>query len=362
MRSVVHVLLSLTGSGATSFFRFMMTTFGPRPEFLAVALSNLQNATIYIRELAKLPSDEYARIQKFLGIPDVSDNSPIRVLEAVAVSLSNDDSDISETTAYVILKFIIENCLKYNVVEPLVQYLLICSRVEAIRVEIAKIDIWGQLYSRLKTERDSVLQLLQRLKLPTYEYGLSFLYRLLQIFNETRDRKVAEAIAEVLKQSDDFNLTPLVPFLKEGIRGSDPLLPLIIASGLGPKGYGIIADNGLWPALTGHLIAKQENVVIAIAKFVERILGFGGTFPFDPEFFATALNVLYAEDTPWSMCTKLVMLLVRSCKHKDIFVFLEKRKFGEYLRQLPWKYPNDSGAVFEILEETAEMLEQFYPV
>jgi hypothetical protein len=180
------------------------------------------------------------------------------------------------------------------------------------------------------------------------------------MFTESNHLSSAEAMAEVLKQSDEFDIEPLVPVLTHGLASPEPLLALTIASGLSPKGYARVADASLWEALAGHLLARQEDVVNAVAKFVMRVLDDGESFPFDPEFFVTVLNVLSAPDTPFSMCKNLIMLLVRACLHRPILVFLEKRQFGAYLVQLPWRYPDDSAAVFETIEKTATLLQRFH--
>jgi hypothetical protein len=66
----------------------MMATFGPRPEFLAIALSNLQHATMSVRELAHLRAEDYMKVEGVLGIRDVSDSPPAHDLESIAIALS----------------------------------------------------------------------------------------------------------------------------------------------------------------------------------------------------------------------------------------------------------------------------------
>jgi hypothetical protein len=51
---------------------------------------------------------------------------------------------------------------------------------------------------------------------------------------------------------------------------------------------------------------------------------------------------------------------VKSCLHRAILIFLEKKQFGAYRAQLPWRYPDDSGAVFETIETTATVLERLH--
>jgi hypothetical protein len=360
MESVLRVLLALPPTPATAFYKFMMKTFGPRPEFLPVSLSNVQYAILYCRELSKLKPAELARIRELLGIPEVMDGTPQRALDELSAALASEDAPVDNNAGWVMLKFVIENCLKYNVVEPFIQYLLVCSRAEALRSDIARVDIWSHLFYRIESEEKSVMLLLQRLPLPTFEVAQTFLTKLTEMFIATPERRIAEAIAEVLKQSDDFQIDVLTQLVAQGLNGTEPLLSLIIARGLGPRGFSMVAAPTLWATLSGHLLGREGDVLEAIAKFVERILGFGPSFPFDPEFFATILNVMYAPDTPYSMCKDLILLLARSSMHRPILVFLEKRKFGSYLMQLPWRYPSDSTAVFETLEKTAKILEEYY--
>jgi hypothetical protein len=180
-------------------------------------------------------------VKKLLSIPDTPGVAPGRVLEAVAGALANENSVVTDETALVILKFIVEDCIRSNVTGPLLQYLLICSRAVRTRPEIAKADIWGQIHQRMDTERAAALELLQRLTVPTYEYGMRFVQRLTQIFVETKAAQVADALSAVLSQNDEFQTDPLLPVLKEGLAGPDPLLYLVILTGLGPKGFARIS-------------------------------------------------------------------------------------------------------------------------
>jgi hypothetical protein len=306
---------------------------------------------------ARLHPEDLPKLRPLVGIPELSE---ARALDAVAAALAGDDAAVSPATALAILGFAVGNCLRYGVAGPLMHYLLICSRPGAVRANVATADIWGRVYDGLETDRGAVLVLLARLRLPTYECGMRFLQRLFHIFVDTHDPAVAEAIADVIAQNDDFMIAPLIRVIADGIRGRAPLLALVIARGLGPKGFAGIAGPALWAALTAHLRTRVAGVVNAIARFVQRLLEFETTFPFDPGFFATVLKVLYAPDTPFAMCKSLILLLAKACARRPILIFLQKRQFGEYLVQLPWRYPADSQDVFEMLEKTGAILQQYY--
>jgi hypothetical protein len=315
---------------------------------------------MYARELSRLPAEDYDRVKALLGLPDVG-VPPAPVLEDVAAALVDPGAPVAPATATVILHFLVMNCLRYNVPQPLLKYLVLCSQVPALRPEIGRVDIWGQLHAYLDADRETALELLRRLPMPSYEWAVHFLSRLLQIFVESRSPPVAAAIAAILSQGDDFPMEYIVAVVRDGLMSEEPLLALVIMRGFGPKGYTQLADANLWPVLTRHLGIGRPDVVDAIMQFVLRVLELGGSFPFDPDFFAMSLNLCYAQQTPFAVCKGVIAVLVRACMHRAILVFLEKRYFGSYLIQLPWRYPGDGAAVFETLEKCASQLNLLYP-
>jgi serine/threonine protein kinase len=360
METVLCIPPALDAGSVTAFFRFLMATFGPRPEFVAVAVSNVQLATMYTRELGRLPAEEYDLVKGLLGLPDVG-VTPGPVLEEVAAALIDQQSAITPAAATVVLHFLVANCLRYNVSGPLVKYLLLCSSVPELRPEIARFEIWGQLYYCIDTDREAVFELLQRLPLPSYAYGVHFLGRFLQIFIENHSQSVAAAMATILSQSDNFPVDQIVQVVRERLMSDEPLLALVIMRGFSPAAYAQLEDGNLWPILTRHLGIGRPDVIEALMRFVLRLLSLGESFPFDPDFFAMALNICYAPQTPFAVCKELIAMLMKASVHKGILVFLEKRYFGSYLMQLPWIYPNDSAAVFETLESCATQLSLLYP-
>jgi serine/threonine protein kinase len=359
METVLRVFGSLEGTRAASFFRFMIETFGPRPEFLSVALANVQHIALFCRKLSRLDDLDLVRVSGVIGIPDVPGVSRSQALEGVAAALANDDTEVSESAAVLILKFIVENCLRYDIYDPLVQYLLVCSRDDTVRQEMGKVDVWRHLESKFDRDRDSVLQLLRRVPLPGLEYGQRFLDRLLEVFVAAPSLDIAETIAAVLRQYEDLQIDSLVSLIVESVKGSQPLFGLVMASGICERGYEKIAVDDFWCVLGGHLKQRQPEVVEALGKLVGRLLEFEKAFPFDPEFFATMLNVIYAPDIPFSLSKHLIAVLVKACAHREVFVFLGKRHFGEYLIQLPWIYPDDAMGVMDIIGKSAALFGQY---
>jgi hypothetical protein len=358
---VVKIFYFLDQVNRIPFFRFMMQTFGPLPELLKPALSHLHFITQFIRELSRTSIEDFNQKNAVLKIPDVNDRNRHHSFDLLVCVLSDEATGkVSNETARIILAFIIQNCLRLQETSQLLQYLDICSRDEVIRPQISKFDVWNHIIAGFDTDCDLALKLVKAIPVPNFEIGNYLVQCLFYVFAQNeRTERIATTLASVLRQSDDHPVGEIIPVLKMGLNSVDPYLCLIVAIGLGPKGFAQLVDANFWQMLTVHVEREDWKAIPVIAQLGGRIFDFVPDVPWSPEFFGALLKTLYVPGTKFELCREIIEFLARAGSKRHILAFLQKRHFGKYLAQLPWRYTED---VSETLESCAIIFAQHYPV
>jgi serine/threonine protein kinase len=115
-RIAIRALRTLEPQFRVSFFRFLVTSFGPIAELVPVTVSSVYLIPLFIRGLARECDSDLDHVKRVLDIPDVRGDSREQLqtaLEGVAAVITNPQAEVTERVGLIIMKFLVQNCVNF---------------------------------------------------------------------------------------------------------------------------------------------------------------------------------------------------------------------------------------------------------
>ncbi|OHS96261.1 TKL family protein kinase [Tritrichomonas foetus] len=366
-KDIVETYNALTGRYAIGFFRFMITIFGPLPEFLPLACKSLFLLSLYIKGLANLCETNSKKVKAMINIEEVRDGEDLQnLLDSVSNLLVNPEAEINEKTASIIYKYIVNNCFTYNATETILPLLNTCARVGTMKAIIAQSDVWNFIIGGLSEDGEELknaLLLIERIPICNDTTLRILIWKtLVDKYIKTKDKDVTHAMCSLLNRRTDFDLANLIPCLLEGLTSDDNnycVTALKLARRFKVDVYSAMNTDTFWKSLTAQMEKKDEVVCKSIGKLVTKMIEQMETFSFDPQFYGSVISLLYDPNTTFDTAMPFIVFLGASCRVKKIVIFLYKRCFVRYLEQLPWRYENEPR-VADAIEYCASIMNRFY--
>ena len=311
-------------------------------------------------------------MKELLSVPELENETPgstQQILDAIAnvVKSTSMTDDVTEKMAMLIYKFLVANCIKYNQEGPILPLLNLCAKsTEAVRSQIAQSNIWPYVIKGLESsgdERAHSVRVIEKFPIPTDNNTRKQIWgAIVELYASTKDMKITHVIQSLLKRPNDFDLSKLIPNIKDGLSGTNQhncLTALKIGRAFNAQGFASLNDSSFWKIINQHVMNKNVDICKSIGKLVSRMIEAIKDFSVDPNFLAASLNLLYASDTPFEVANPFIHLLTRSCSDQKVMIFLNKHRFPQYIEQLPWRYDKEK-TVAETIESCARMLTQYY--
>lgn len=366
---VIEIYNALSGGFAIGFFRFMMSVFGPLPEFIPLACQSLFLLSLYLKEMAALCETNVEKVKEIINLDEMNNEtneSLQQILDSVSLLLVNQNIDVNEKMAIIIYKFIVNSCFTYNSTEMILPLLNMVARVESMSTVIAQTDIWNLIIGGLTSTGDELensLLLVERLPICSDTTLRLLIWKtLVDKYIKTKDMKVTHAMCSLLKRKTDFDLLKLIPTLVLGLTSDDQnycITSLKLARRFKPEVFYQLNTETFWRSLTNQMQKKDMTICKLIGKLVATMVDKMDGFTFDAQFFGSVISLIYDPNTTLDTALPFIRFLGTSCKARKIVVFLYKRSYIQYLEQLPWRYENDSR-VADVIEYFASVMNRFY--
>ncbi|OHT01748.1 hypothetical protein TRFO_31307 [Tritrichomonas foetus] len=369
---LIHILNSLSSKHAFNFFKFVIMEYGPLPELLPSACKSNKFLTFYVKYLSKMCTRDFQKVHKIVNLPDnfiqIMNSATLKqILESIAILIVNPDSKITENTAKVMFQFLVKKCIKCKATKTALYLLCICIRIGCMRQIIVSSNVWGIILPAIVSDDDEILQYALRLvdKLPmSNDFTLvqKLWVNLLRKYNQRKLKSVAHTICSLLKRRNDLDLSLLVPTILVGFSSDDPqfcVTSIKIARNLNADVLEMLSSETICKNFTEQLNKRNENVCLAIGKMITTIIDKIPNFTFDGKFYFAILSLLYDINTPFDVAMPFIMFFGKLSKIKDVIMLLKKESFVLYLKQLPWRYMNDSR-VNNVIEFYTSCLSQHY--
>ena len=158
--------------------------------------------------------------------------------------------------------------------------------------------------------------------------------------------EVAHTIASLVKRYTDFNFGKLIKLTQKGLAGDDKkycLSSLKIMRSFNESLLGKVATDKFWSVAVGKVTEGCPEICKSLGKLVVKMANSVQGFEVNVEFCDAVLKYLYNRETPFASATNFIVFFISLCKEKKFMVYLQKRYFGQYLEQLPFRYENDNG-------------------
>ena len=366
---VISIYNALSGGFAIGFFRFMMTVFGPLPDFLPLACHSLFLLSLYLKEMAVLCETNVDKVKEIINLEEMEEESAEslqQILDSVSILLVNQNNDINKKMVIFIFKFIVNACFTYNSTDMILPLLNLCAQVESITPVIAQIDIWNLIIGGLTSSGDELensLLLVERLPICSDTTLRLLIWKtLVDKYIKTKDMKVTHTMCSLLKRKSDFDLVKLIPTLVLGLASDDQnycITSLKLARRFKTEVFSQLNTETFWRSLTNQMNKKEMTICKLIGKLVATMVDQMDSFTFDAQFFGSVISLIYDPNTSLDTALPFIRFLGTSCKARKIVVFLYKRSYIQYLEQLPWRYENDSR-VADVIEYFASVMNRFY--
>ena len=85
--NVISIYNALSGGFAIGFFRFMMSVFGPLPDFLPLACQSLFLLSLYLKEMAALCETNVDKVKEIINLEEMNDMNNENLQQVLVVHI-----------------------------------------------------------------------------------------------------------------------------------------------------------------------------------------------------------------------------------------------------------------------------------
>lgn len=368
---ILPIFKTKDGNFLTALFRCILNIFGPTDSLLDAACSLAPLLSIYMSSLAKRARNDFQGVNKLLGASKMFDfefeddenstSSSKNNTNSNPTSQAYEDGDnelatlLDELTnallsprlekvtvrcTELIMTCIIPRCSDF--VSPFLY--AICAYSGYFDVRSAPEALWKSCLAGFDYPEITPASLNIIMYVPAEidtKYVVDVWKKLVHCFVETYDPIYEDAIVKMCSQSADFDVEDLVTAILKDFENHVEQSIKIAEAFNGKQAYTLGTDE-LWDGLMKVIPNAEYPIVQKVGEFMLGVFEKAdiGT---NADFIATSLNFVYKDDVPFEVAKPYLDILAKLCNQRNILVFCAKRHLGEYIKQLPWKYPEVTG-------------------
>ena len=367
---IIQILSSIPEKYQTNFFDFALSMYGPLYDFFHPSWHSFPLLSLFLKKISLYCETNLESVKSMLDIEEFTklQKGKLReILDSCSELIIKPNAPINEYSCYVILYFIIKNCLKFNETKTILKLLLICIRIGVMRKKISQSNIWDVIIKAIESDNEeninNALKLVDKIPICSDNSTFETLWKvLISKYQRSKQKNVTHTLCTIIKRKTDMNFSDLIPILLTGFSSDDPLYcitSLKITRHFDVGTFEKLNNESFWKCLTGHMQKKNGLICKLIGKLVTRMILALPNLKIDVSFFDSIISLLYDMPTPFDTAMQFIIFLSIACRTRDVLLALHKVSFVCYLQQLPWRYENDPR-VAEAIDYYASSLSQYY--
>ncbi|EAX93684.1 TKL family protein kinase [Trichomonas vaginalis G3] len=349
----------------TSLFRAVLNVFGPLDNLMPYATNLPPLLAIYLASLAKRARTDWQGVSKLLNTSlitsddkdsdEMSNSMSTQItsfyegeesqlctsLEEIFNALQSIRLEqVSEYSADLIILCLIGKCTDF----VKIHLYSICAvsgyyKDHDVSDEVWRTVLFGLDYPETTASSISVIMNVQADS--DSEIVNNVWQKLIDVFKQTKDSIYEDPIIRMCQQSNEFEVNELTTALLTDFQKNVQQNVRIASSYSGKQVYTLGRDE-LWLSLMKVIPKCEFQIAKIIGDFLVSVYE-QADIGVNADFIATALNFVYKEDVPFETAKPFLDVICKLCNQRNVLVFCAKRHLGEYIKQLPWKYPDVPG-------------------
>jgi hypothetical protein len=221
--------------------------------------------------------------------------------------------------------------------------------------EVGGLGFWEVLVRAIESEKAALSEaaLAVAAQLPFGENWVRAVFApAVRAIARTHSEAAFKAATALLEAQPALNPAPLLQALLTGLRTPQAQTFLKYALAVKLAAAGDAVDAGFWRSVAGEIAEIDPQAVAAVAVFYLKCQKEIAKAEVSLPVVAAFLSFLYTKSAPFAVVVPVLQVILGAFCSAAIPAFLARRRFIQYLHQLPVRYPNE-GKLTAVLQQFA---------